>query len=70
MILKMGSYVDNIVQKISDTVNHMIYFLSGSILSVGTLIKDTKVIGYQPIITIKVKAYIGSKNTISIFVYG
>ena len=58
----MRSYIDIIVKNISDTVNHMLYFLSGSISSVVTLIKDTKVVGSQPIITIKVKACIGPKK--------
>ena len=33
--------------------------MAGSIFSVGTLIKDTKVIGSQPIIPINVKACMG-----------
>ena len=36
----------------------MLYSLSGSIVSVGTLIKYNKVIGYQPIIPKQVKTCI------------
>ena len=59
----MRNYNDNIVQKISDTVKHMIYYLSGSIVSVGTLIKDDKVIVSQPIIPKQVKTCICFKKT-------
>ena len=62
MILKLKVILRKLLGKKPDTVNHMLYSLSRSILSVGTLIKDTNVIGYQPIFPIKVRACIGSKT--------
>ena len=65
----MRSYIDNIVQKISDTVNHILYSLSGSIVIVGKLIKDTNVIGYQPIMSKQVKTCICLNIYIKMYIW-